>query len=251
VVSRTWKIVLILSLVANISIIYVAIKALEYRSHINEFRDKYRAVISEFSGRDVYYEDNLRLRSDTTISCRVVFLGTQVTKNWDLSASFPGYETINRGIEGQRIVGFLLRFRSDVVNLHPQAVVIEISSYHFRPASSLEEIGEYVASLADLARANNIVPIFTTVIPPADEVGIDDYPDYQLHDSVVAFNGRLKDYCAANNLALADIAAAVTTDRGYLNGEYAISPVDLNAEGYARISEAVRQSLDTLTNCGK
>ncbi len=56
--SRTLKVIFILSLVANLGIVYVAYKALEYRAHINYFLDKYTHVVDEFSGRKIYEEDN-------------------------------------------------------------------------------------------------------------------------------------------------------------------------------------------------
>ena len=249
--TRKWRIALILSLIGNLVIVYVAYKALEYRGHINHFLDKYTNVVSEFSGREVFQEDNLRFSSDTTVACRIVFLGTQVTENWDLVSHFPGYEPINRGISGQRLAGFLLRFRSDVVNLGPRAVVIEISSYHFRPNTTLTEVGEYVASLTDLARANNITPVFTTVIPPMDDFEAEDHPDYVLSDSVAAFNVWLRDYCENEELACADVAAVVTDDSGYLKREFSISPLDLSEAGYARFTEVVRKSLVFMEPCGK
>jgi len=248
-VTRKWKTILTLSLIANLAIVYVAYKALEYRAHINHFRDKYINVVNEFSGREVYKEDNLSLCSDTTVPCRIIFLGTQVTENWDLATYFIGYEVINRGISGQRLAGFLLRFRSDVAALGPQAVVVELSSYHFRPNTTLTEIEEYVASLADLARANNIVPVLTTVIPPVDDFEIEDHPDYKLADSVAAFNVWLTDYCESHKLACADVAAEVTNDEGYLKREFSTSPVDLNEAGYARISGVVRESLTAIEEC--
>lgn len=247
--SPKWKTVLTLSLLLNLGIVYVAYKALEYRAHINEFRDKYLKVVDEFSGRGVYAEANRNFRSDTIVPCRVVFLGTQVTENWNLAGHFPGYETINRGISGQRVSGFLLRFRSDVIELGPTVVVIEVSSYHFRPPATVEEIGEYAASMVDLAAANGIAPILTTVIPPVDDFEIEDNPDYRLADSVAAFNDRLTEYCRARNIVCADIAGAVSGEDGHLKREYSISPVDLNEAGYARIAAVIRENLSLVEEC--
>jgi len=249
--TRKWKTILTLSLLANLAIVYVAYKALEYRAHINEFRDKYLNVVNEFSGREVYAEENQALRSDSTVPCRVVFLGTQVTRNWDLAAHLPAYEAINRGLSGQRLAGFLLRFRPDVIELAPEVVVIELSSYHFRPPASLDEIGDYAAAMADLARANNIAPILTTVIPPVDDFEIEDHPDYILVDSVAAFNDWLRSFCKNQNLACADIAQAVINEDGHLQRELSISSVDLNKQGYARISESVRSVLNAVTDCAR
>jgi len=233
--NKKWKIILILSLIGNLFIVYVAIKALEYRAHINEFLDKYTYVVNEFSRRDRYTNDNKALISDTLVPGRVVFLGTQVTERWNLKKYFPDFETINRGIFGQRVSGFLLRFRPDVIDLYPRAVVIEVSSYNFRPESSVREIEEYTASMIDLARANGITPIPTTVIPPVKDSSV--WGNYYLVDSLGIYNRWLKDYCAGKDIDCADFNSALSDSGGYLPDGLAAGAIDLNEEGYKIISD--------------
>ncbi|MFH1373868.1 MAG: hypothetical protein ABII79_08745 [bacterium] len=72
--KRKYKIVLIVSLIGNLFVVYVAYKALEYRSHINHFLDKYTNVVAEFSGRDRYAADNTLLAADSLVADRIVFL---------------------------------------------------------------------------------------------------------------------------------------------------------------------------------
>ncbi len=243
--SGKWRIILILSLLGNLAVVYVANKALEYRAHINHFLDKYTRVVAEFSAHEVYHEANIPLQADTTVPGRVVFIGSQVTRNWDLDRYFPGYEAINRGIVGQRAAGFVLRFRSDVIALHPQAVVIEISSYNLRPTVSIEEVTEYVAMMVDLAEVHGIGPILMTITPPTTGFQVEDYPEYQVRDSVVLFNTWLKGYADEENLPLVDGFAVLTDSNGYLDSAYASSRVDLNEQGYAAVSELVKAYLDT------
>ena len=81
---------LIISIAANVFLLY---RAWDYRRGANEWLAKYMGVVEEFGRREVYRDANLSLKSDTTISGRIVFLGTQVTKRWDLPRFF------RRGIE--------------------------------------------------------------------------------------------------------------------------------------------------------
>ena len=73
-------------------------------------------------------------------------------EEWPLANYFPGDETINRGVTGQRLAGFLLRFRPDVAELKPQYVVIEVGSYNFRPNTDPRENFDYVVTLAEVSQ---------------------------------------------------------------------------------------------------
>ena len=241
--TRQWRFVLIISLIGNLTIAYVGYKTYEYRSHINYWLDKYLYVVDEFSERDQYVAANVTLQSDTTVAGRVVFFGTQVTLNWPLDQYFPGYETINRGVDGQRAAGFLLRFRPDVIALHPQAVVIEVSSYNFRPNTTAREMLDYVASMAELARCNGIEPILTTVIPPRAEYEVYEHPEYHVADTAAMYSGWLKDYAAAHGFPVVDWAKAVEDDKGFLRHDLSFDLVDLNDSGYAAISAATNAVL--------
>src|SRR5213078_5017270 len=55
---------------------------------------------------------------------RVVFMGDSITDGWKLDKYFPGAPYVNRGISGQTTSQMLLRFRADVIDLHPKVVVI-------------------------------------------------------------------------------------------------------------------------------
>ncbi len=244
--KRVWKIVLIVSLLANLGIIYVAQKALEYRGHINEWLDKYVSVVEEFSGRQYYHDDDERLKSDTLMPNRVVFFGTQLIKNWDLKSSFPDFEAINRGVSGQRVAGMLLRFRPDVIDLYPKAVVLEVSSYNLRVPESLAEIQDYFISMVDLARQNNIVPVALSMLPIlVDSAFVFENDAYKIADSIMTYNTWLTAYCRDNRVALIDIFSALKDLKGFLNPDFARDAINPNRIGYEIISDSVRIALDS------
>jgi len=242
--SKKWKMILILSLLGNIAIFYVAIKALEYRAHINEYLDKYIYIVSEFSQRNRYSDENRSLQTDSQISNRIVFFGTQLTENWDVEKYFPTYEAINRGVTGQRVGGFLLRFRPDVIELRPKAVIIEAASFDFRHQNSIKEIEDYFVCLCDMARFHNITVLPTTVIPPVKGVDIPDLGDYVLLDSISLFNDWLKNYCMEKNIRCLDFNKLVALDDGYLSPELSTGEIGLNEKGYRVVSNLVIKSLE-------
>jgi lysophospholipase L1-like esterase len=241
-----WKIVLIVSLMGNLGIIYVGWKALEYRSHINEFLEKYTYVVAEFSGRNRFEEANKALSPDSSSKGRVVFMGSQITARWDLSRYFPEYQAVNRGISGQRLAGFLLRIVPDVVELRPRAVVVEFSSYNFRPENSVKEICDYIASFGDIASANGVQPVFTTVVPVRNDFHLDDIGDYSVPDSLEAYNRWLRSFCRAHEYPMVDFYELLADDEGNLSKDLSAGQILLNDRGYGIVSEATRRILGKL-----
>ncbi|MFH1373867.1 MAG: GDSL-type esterase/lipase family protein [bacterium] len=153
---------------------------------------------------------------------------------------FPRYRTVNRGLSEQRLAGYLLRFRPDVIDLKPRAVVIEFSSYNFRPENTLAENKDYLVSLAELARANGIEPILTTVLPVRNELY---YEGYSVQDSLVVFNRWLTAFCRDHDYRLVDFNTIVADADGFLRAELSTGHIELNHRGYDAISEATRTTL--------
>lgn len=249
--KRKWKIVLVVSLIGNLCIFYVAYKALEYRAHINHFLEKYTHVTAEFSGRSVFEQDNQRIKSRPPTDDRIVFFGTQVIAKWDLEASFPQFDAINRGIiDGQRVSGFLLRFKPDVIDLQPRAVLIEVSSYNLRPQNTIQEIEDYVSLMAQLSRANGIEPVLTTMIPPAVDVRVEDSEAYSVHDSLTIFNEWMMDYCAANKYALVDFYGLLSDSSGYLTASLSSNDMEPNEAGYRKLTDETAAVLEAFHRRG-
>jgi lysophospholipase L1-like esterase len=238
-----WKIALILSILGNLSIVYVAYKALDYRSHVNYFLEKYKYVVEEFSGRKTYAEDNRRLMKKENSGKRVVFIGSQITQGWDLDRYFPDFEAVNRGVSGQRLAGYLLRFRPDVIELAPRAVVVELSSYNFRPENTLEELMDYLLCIVDLARQNKIEPFLTTIIPVRSDFDADIEEPYMVQDSLNLFNQWLKSVSQENGIELLDFSAQLADSAGFLVPEYSEGQITLSPLGYEKISSLARNRL--------
>ncbi len=235
------------SLLGNLTIVYVAYKAVKYRDYINYWLDKYENVVEEFSSRHVFAEANVQLEPVPAGEQRVVFIGTQVTRRWPLPPVIDNWQTVNRGIDGQRLAGYVLRFVPDVIELHPSAVMIEISSYNFRPDVSVKELMDYTSSMADLARCNGIVPIIGTIIPPRkDAVHIEDAPDYSVEDSLAVFNVWLHEGAASNHWRLVDFHDLLANPQGHLRYNLSFSGVDPNDDGYKLMTAAVDSVLSSL-----
>jgi len=127
----------------------------------------------EFANFARYAEDNKALPSPTKNEKRVVLFGNSITDFW--ITTYP--ETfkdrpwlIDRGISGQTSYQFLLRFRHDVVDLNPYAVVILAGTNDIAQNTGAYDekwtIGN-IRSMIDIAKANNIKVILCSCMPSA------------------------------------------------------------------------------------
>lgn len=228
--------------------LYVAYKAFDYRRHVNYFLDKYTNVVSEFSGRQRYAADDSRLAGKTNPR-RIVFLGDQIIESWDLQKYFGNYEAVNRGITGQRLSGFILRLRPDVLELKPRAVLIQFSSYNFRPQGSVKEVKDFIVDISQLCSCNDVEPILTTVIPVRENEDVfeeEGFKSYVVADTLREFNAWLVEYCRQMGFRLVDFDKALADDKGYLPGELSIDNTHLNQNGFARLAETTLRALKDL-----
>ena len=75
--------------------------------------------LNDFGELNRYRAANLALPAPKADENRVVFYGDSITDGWKIAESFPGKPYVNRGIGGQTTSQMLVRFRQDVVDLHP------------------------------------------------------------------------------------------------------------------------------------
>ena len=75
-----------------------------------------------------YRAENAALAAPAAGEQRVVFYGDSITDGWgrrpNTGTFFPGKPYVNRGISGQTTPQMVVRFRQDVIELKPAAVVI-------------------------------------------------------------------------------------------------------------------------------
>ena len=88
----------------------------------------------------------------------MVFFGDSITDNWskpDYGGFFPGKPYVNRGISGQTTAQMLLRFRADVIELRPKAVIVLAGTNDIAGNAgpvTLDQVQDNLASMAELAR---------------------------------------------------------------------------------------------------
>ena len=100
----------------------------------------------------------------------VVFAGDSLTGNWDtLAKAFPKLKVANRGIGGDVSRGLLFRFKEDVLDLHPKAIVILIGTNDLTAKGSTADAESNIATMLEMAEKEMPPPpVILCTTPPSD-----------------------------------------------------------------------------------
>jgi len=206
---------------------------------LDQYRASRIAMFTDDFGELARYRDaNAALKPPAPGENRVVFFGDSITDIWRLEEYFPGKPYINRGIGGQTTSQMLVRFRQDVIDLQPRVVIILAGTNDIAGNTGpmrLEDIEANYASLAQLARANNIKAIYSSVLPVHNYTERSkDFFAQRSPDKILALNRWLKDYCAtaSNGCLYLDYFSALVDDKGLLKKALADDGLHPNAVGY-------------------
>lgn len=192
---------------------------------------------NEFANTSRYDKANLELKLHTTAHNRVVFMGNSITEDWlkIRPEFFDNKDYINRGISGQTTPQMLLRFRQDVVDLNPKVVVILAGTNDIAGNSgyiSLEAIISTIKSMAEIANANEIKVIISSILPAIDYPW---KPGLDPASKIIIINKALKAFSEENNFIYLDYYAAMVDDKGGLKVPEYTTANDLvhpNKKGY-------------------
>ena len=193
-----------------------------------------------------YRDANARLGPPAAGERRVVFYGNSITDAWArlFPEQFPGKPYIGRGIGGQTTPQLLVRFRQDVVALRPAVVVILAGTNDIAGntgPSSLEMIEDNLASMTEIARANGIRVVLSSVLP------VYDYPwrpGLAPAPKIVALNDWMRRYAASVGAVYVDYHGAMKDARDGLSAELARDGVHPTVAGYRVMAPLVERAIE-------
>jgi len=198
-----------------------------------------------------YQSENDSLTLYVKNETRVVFMGNSITQQW--KEKHPGFFKNNpyicRGISGQTTPQMLVRFRQDVIALHPKVVVILAGTNDIAGntgPSTLEMIMDNLSSMAELARANGIHVVLSSVLPAYD------YPwkhGMEPNIKIPKLNFLIKAYCEKHGIVYLDYFAKMNDGNNGMIAEYTTDGVHCTAKGYdlmeSMVVPAIEKALKT------
>jgi len=214
--------------------------------------DQYRAsrlaiYTDDFGELKRYREADAALAPAAPSENRVVFLGDSITDYWKLEDYFPGKPYINRGIDGQTTPQMLVRFRQDVIALHPRVLVVLAGTNDVAGVTGPthnEDVEANYASMAELARLHHIRVVFASLLP-VNNYTEDAKESFALRprERILALNAWLKDYCAKNGFVYLDYFSAVVDDKGLLRRDLSDEGLHPNASGYKTMAPLAEKAI--------
>ena len=206
------------------------------------------AALRTVAGNDARLRDwpqiaRYREANRAVTSTDVVFMGDSITDSWPqprFGAFFPGKSYVGRGISGQTTPQMLVRMRPDVIALRPKVVVIlggtnDIAG-NTGPMTD-EQIEGNLASMAELASANGIRVVLSSITPVSHYhvANPNAAPQTTLRPltRVRAINDWMRQYAVAHRHVFADYFPAMVDDKGLLRTDLSGDDLHPNAAGYA------------------
>ncbi len=204
------------------------------------------AEAQDWANLNRFKKENKELALPRTCDDRVVFMGNSITEGWinRVPSFFEGRNFINRGIGGQTTPQMLLRFRQDVINLHPKVVVILAGTNDIAGntgPSTLEMIEDNIRSMTELAHANGIEVVLCSVLPAYE------YPWRKevenVAEKIIELNNRIQKYAQTSGSVYCDYFSEMADERNGLPPTLSGDEVHPNSDGYAIMAPIAERAI--------
>jgi alpha-L-fucosidase len=176
---------------------------------------------------------------------RVVFMGNSITEGWVRNDPefFHSNSYIGRGISGQTTMQMLLRFRPDVLDLKPKAVVILAGTNDIaanKGPVSIENTAGNIFSMVELAQANGIKVVLASVLP-ANRYSW--RPAIYPADKIIALNKLIKAYAEEHNIVYLDYYSPMVDNEKGLKSAYSKDGVHPTTKGFDVMEPLVQKAI--------
>jgi lysophospholipase L1-like esterase len=202
----------------------------------------------DWANLERYQQENIELETVKDEN-RVVFMGNSITEGWSVlhPSFFDNASYINRGIGGQTTPQMLIRFRADVIDLKPKAVVILAGTNDIAGntgPSTLEMIADNIFSMAEIAEANGIRVVLSSVLAVYDFPWA---PGKNPDTRIPALNKLIKQYANSKGHVYLDYFTPMVDAKNGLIEAYTYDGCHPNKKGYEIMAplakEAIRKAL--------
>ena len=181
---------------------------------------------------------------------KAVIMGNSITELWagKHPEFFASHDYVGRGISGQTTSQMLVRFRADVLELHPQVAVICGGTNDIAQNNgciSLPHILGNIMSMVELARANGIRPVLCSVLP-AREFGW--RKGLEPAAKICELNALIRAYAQKENIPYVDYHAAMSEPDGGMIEAYTYDGVHPTEAGFDVMEKILPPVIDSLLN---
>lgn len=210
-------------------------------SHAQEF--------NKLINLDRYAEANAALPAPAKGEKRVVFIGNSITDGWPNAHPdfFKSNNYVGRGISGQTSPQLLSRFRQDVINLKPVAVLINIGTndvaQNTGPYNEEFTLGN-IMSMAELADANGIKVILSSVTPAGEYPWRKEIKD--VPQKIMSLNAKIKAYAKEKGFSYIDYFSVMCDENNALKSNLGSDGVHPNEEGYKIMEATAKKVIDKI-----
>jgi lysophospholipase L1-like esterase len=192
-----------------------------------------------------YQEENAKLAAPAAGENRVVFMGNSITEGWKNSSPefFSANPYICRGISGQTTPQMLIRFHQDVVALKPAVVVLLCGINDIAGntgPSTLEMIEDNIAAMTEIAKANKIRVVLSSVLPA---FAFPWKPGMEPANKVIELNKWIKSYADEHKYTYVDYFSAMKDERNGLPKNLAEDGIHPTKAGYAIMEPLVQAAI--------
>jgi len=226
---------------------------LDYASLETEFhawrKSWLESLIDDYGMLARYRTANARLKPPTPNENRVVFFGDSITEGWDLKRCFPNKPYINRGIGAQTTPQMLLRFRQDVIVLKPRAVVIHAGTNDIGGNTGpmlIEDIEANYASMVEIAQANSIRVIVSSLLPPSHQETLPSRFSRFKHppEKILELNRWLKDTSLTQGCDFLDYFTAMRDGEGFIKRSFSEDGLHPTPAGYRVMAQVAQPGIE-------
>ena len=217
-----------------------------FSSLIFSQNEQYKELMSQdWPNLKRYREANEQLKQQDK-AVTAVFMGNSITQGW--YDQHPDFFTennyIGRGISGQTTPQMLIRFTPEVIDLQPKVVVILAGTNDIAGNtgfSSVKMITDNIKAMAQLATANNIKVVLSSILP----VYVYPWrPGLEPVAKIAEVNNWLKTYAEQNDHVYLDYFPALANEQKGMKKEYASDGVHPTDAGYKVMEPLVKEAIE-------
>jgi lysophospholipase L1-like esterase len=202
-----------------------------------------KAKLADWPQLEHYRAANAALPPVAASEQRVIIFGASVAEYWGTRgpAFFEGKPYIDRGIGGQTSAQMLVRFRQDVIDLHPAAVVFLEGTNDVSQNMTPEMSENNWQSIMELAKANGVPMILTSITPSSHFPW---RPDLHPAGAIRGLNAWLKSYAASHSLVYVDFFPVLANAESGMKADLTVDGVHPNTQGYAAMAPLVQAGIN-------